>query len=423
MARWQHILWRILGSRHLAVILLAVLLLALLLVTLFPRMPAEPGSQEVWSEAANLRYGPVTGLLTKLGMFRAPPTWWFLALLSALLLNTLICTIQRAPRLWRSLAKPPTVQRPEVFYQSFAHHAEWALGSPDQGLAAVRDILVRHHFRVQIEHDEASGGASLYAERGRWSQIGTLVSHVAALFLALAVACRPVLGWQEGNLTLLPGEVHRIGHEYGLEMRAGQLVSGQQLEVPLVVSNGTSAITQTVRINQPLTFRGVKFHLQGYGPAVQISAPEGSFGAALGGSQTHQITLPAAGLTLRVGHRPEGDALFVEALTVDGALLGSGSVDHGHRLEIAGIPITFLSTDYTVWQVSREPTFGIAVTSAVLLLVAVVISLWVPYRRLWYRVDDEGRARMVGAGDWAREFDAIAIEIGRTRRSQGGSDG
>jgi hypothetical protein len=76
-----------------------------------------------------------------------------------------------------------------------------------------------------------------------------------------------------------------------------------------------------------------------------------------------------------------------------------------------------------VWQASRDPTFGLAVASAALLFVAIVISLWVPHRRLWIRVDDRGDAWMVGAGDWAGAFEAMATEIGCTSYLQGESDG
>jgi len=103
--------------------------------------------------------------------------------------------------------------------------------------------------------------------------------------------------------------------------------------------------------------------------------------------------------------------------------LGSGSVAFDQEIEVEGIPITFSLTDYSVWQIGRDPTFGIAVASAILLLVAIVISLRVPYRRLWFRVDDGGRAWVVGAGDWAGEFDAMANEIGSAGRPQGENNG
>ena len=121
------------------------------------------------------------------------------------------------------------------------------------------------------------------------------------------------------------------------------------------------------KVNRPLTFRGVRFHFQSYGPALQVTAPEGGFGAAFSHSQAQQVTLPDAGLTLRVAHRPEEGVLFVEVLSAGGALLGSGSVIPGQEIEIGGIPITFSLGIYTVWQVSRDPTFGLAVARAGLL--------------------------------------------------------
>jgi hypothetical protein len=246
---------------------------------------------------------------------------------------------------------------------------------------------------------------------------------MAAVLLAVAVACRPALGWQESNLTLLPGEFHRIGRGYDVEVRTGRLVLEPKLTVPLAVLADTMSFTETVRVNHPLTFRGIRFHFQGYGPAFRVAAPEGLFGAAFSDSQAQQIILPEAGLTLRVAQRPGESALFVEALAADGVLLGSGTVAPGQEIEIEGIPITLNLTNFTVWQVSRDPTFALAVASAILLLAAIVISLWVPYRRLWVRLDDEGTAWMAGAGDWREDFDTIAGAMTRACQPEGDSDG
>ena len=202
MSRWRHRVWRFLGSRDLAVVLLAILLLALLLVSFFPQMPSEPAALDVWLEAVSLRFGPATGVLNALGLFDAFHAPWFQILLSALLVNTLVCTVQRVPGLWRSLTSPPTVQRPDAFYQGLAHQAALALSSREEGLTAARAALARHRFRRLVDVEPAS----LYAERGRWSQIATPVSHLAAVVLVVAIACRPAMGWQESDLVLLPGE-------------------------------------------------------------------------------------------------------------------------------------------------------------------------------------------------------------------------
>jgi cytochrome c biogenesis protein len=364
-------------------------------------------------EAAELRYGPATAWLQGLGVFEAYRSPWFLALVAALLLNALACTVQRLPPLWRSLTSTPAVRRPAAFYQGFARRAEWAVTSPEQGITVAVETLERHRFHPQVEQDITTGQLYLYAERGRWSQAGTLVSHLVAMVLVLAVVCRPALGWQESDVTLLPGEVHAVGNGTGLEVRLGAPLTEQRPGVPLAILQGTSALTRTVSINHPLSYQGVAFHLMGYGPAAEIDAPEGVFGVVLGGSQAQEVALPAAGLAMRVTYQSEERVLYVEAMGAGGDMLGSGVVAHNQEIEVRGVPITLRLTNYSQWQVSRDRTFGLAVTSAILLLAGVVISLWVPHRRLWLRVDGEGRAWMVGAGEWGPEFDIISGEVHR----------
>jgi cytochrome c biogenesis protein len=408
-------LWRFLGSTRLALILLLALLLALLVASLFPQMPTDPALRQTWLKAVALRYGPFTGLLHRLGLFDAFHSLWYLALLAALLLNTLICTVQRLPRLWRSLTTPPTVVRPDAFYQGFAHRAEWEVGSLQEGVATAQATLRRHRYRVKVEHDQEVGCATVYAERGRWGQAATAVSHLAALILLLAVGLRPVLSWQEGGVTLLPGQVYQAGHGTGLSVRAGRPAPRQEgapgFEVPLAILPASGpAITETVGLNHPLTVGGLSFHLQGYGPAAQISAPEGTTDLVLSGSEAHVVTLSEAGVTLQVAYQPQAGTLFVDALAADGQLLGSGSVDDGQQIEAASVPITFYLTDYSLWQVGRDPTFAVALTGAGLFLVTVLISLWIPHRRLWLRLQD-GQAQMVGSGDWGSAFDTLSAEL------------
>jgi cytochrome c biogenesis protein ResB len=177
-----------------------------------------------------------------------------------------------------------------------------------------------------------------------------------------------------------------------------------------------------VRINHPLTFHGVAFHLRDYGPAAQVTAPEGTFPVAFDSSQTQEITLPEAGLVLRTSHQADREALFVEALTRDGVVLGSGRVSDGEQLTVQGVPVTFAFSTYTVWQVSHDPTFGLAVGAAGLLLAGTLTSLWLPRRQLWLRIDDR-IAQMVGTGTFDGAFQTLAGEIAQACRPEGAVDG
>ena len=433
MTRWLRSLWRTLGNSRLGAILLAALLLACLLASLFPQMPTDPAARGPWLEAIVLRYRHATGLLRALGLFDTFHAPWFLALLAALLLNTLACTAQRLPHIWRLFTKLPAVVRPDAFYQASAHRVEWPLSSVQEGLATIQETLAQRHYAIYVKNNEPAHCASVYAERGRWAQVGTLVGHVAAFLLLIVIAARPALGWQETNVRLLPDQSHTIGHKHEFAVRPGLLTlerhpGGQPRDyrLPLtVLQDDSPVLTQTVRINHPLTFRGVTFHLQGYGPAARLTAPEGTFDLTFAAVQAQEVTLPKAGLTLRVAYRPEEGTLYVEALAANGELLGSGTVIDGQEIEVQGTPVTFSRLSYTVWQVSHDPTFGPAVGLTGLMLLATLVSLWVSHQRVWLRLDGQ-KAQMVTSvvgGELDGEFDSLASELTQACRAEGETGG
>jgi cytochrome c biogenesis protein len=330
-----------------------------------------------------LRYRWASDLFQALGLFDAYRAPWFLALLAVLLVSVVACTIQRLPRLWRSVVEPRVVTQPEAFFQAkagFRCCAEWPVSSSQAGLAAAEAVLSSEQApsHLRVEQDEVAGCVGVYAERGRWARLGTLVSHAAALLLLAAVLSRPALGWQEAGVTLLPGQVYPVGHGYGLAVRSGDLVVDPEpsdvgvgpgeaaeagpvrsFQVPLaVLVNSAAVLTETVRLNDPLVYHGLAFHLQSYGPAVQVVTPEGIFALSY----------------------------------------------------------------YTVWQVSHDPTVGWAVGSAIVLLGGMVVSLWVPRRRLWLRIDGQ-TARVVGDGISAAEFEVLAATLAGACRPKAESHG
>jgi len=366
-----HKLWRFLGSTRLAAILLAALLLASLLASLFPKMPSDPAARQPWLAAVELRYGNATGLLHTLGLFDPYHAPWFLGLLAALLLNTFVCTIQRLPRLRRFLTRSWRRSRP---------------GHPSQ---------------AHPQGNETTRSTNPVAERGLWAQAGSLVSHSAALLLVTAVLARPALGWTESGVMLLPGQVYSPARNPALTVEAGQLTIERHPEgqvrnyrVPLTIEvDGARVTSQTVGISHPLAVRGIAFHLQSYGPAAQVTTPEQTYNLPFAGGLAQEVALPEAGARLRMTYQPEAVSpdelkeatLFVEATTDEGALLGSGTVADGDEIVVQGTPVAFSLGYYTTWQISHDPTFGLAVAAASLMLAGMLVPLWVPQRRLWHR--------------------------------------
>jgi cytochrome c biogenesis protein ResB len=192
--RWLRDFWRILGSIRLAAALLFALLLASVLASMFPQMPDDPSIHEPWLAAVRSRYGPITGLWRTLGLFDAHRSPLFLALFSALLLNTLICTVQRVSSLCRSFARAPVVIQSAAFYQGAALCAEWPVARGADAVDVAQRSLARRGYRVRVARDAHS--AYLYAERGRWGRLGSPISHAAAIAFFLALLLCPASSWQ-----------------------------------------------------------------------------------------------------------------------------------------------------------------------------------------------------------------------------------
>lgn len=393
---WVHTLWRALGSTWLAAVLLAALLIVALWGSLFPQMPSDPAARQTWLDTVSIRYHRTTHLLRMAGLFELYQTAWFRTLLIILGLVTGICTVQRLPHLRHAPNRPRAILRPEGFYDEFHHQATWPVPSFTTGLAMVQRALRKHGYSFSVAHAPTGDYADLYAEQGRWGQAGTVVSHAAALLLMAALVVRPHLTWQEQNVVLVPGQVHAVGHGHEWAVQAGPLTvdrypggEPRQYQVPLtVLLNGSPTQTMIVRLNHPLTVRGVSFHLQGYGPAVEVTAPAGTIYVALVGAQAQEVTVPGSDVRLRVALLPNDESLYVEALTAAGAVLGSGPVADGEQIQVEGVLLTFRISQYTLWQVSHDPTFGWAIAAGAVFLTGVVLSLWIPHRRLWVRIEE-----------------------------------
>ena len=202
---------------------------------------------------------------------------------------------------------------------------------------------------------------------------------------------------------LLPGQAYSPARNPTLTVEAGQLTIERHPEgqprnyrIPLAIEvDGSQVASQAVRINHPLTIRGIAFHLQSYGPAAQVTTPEQTYNMPFAGGLTQEVALPEAGARLRMTYQPEmvsrneleKATLFVEATTDEGALLGSGTVADGDEIVVQGTPVTFSLGYYTTWQISHDPTFGLAVAAASLMLAGLLVPLWLSQRGLWHRLE------------------------------------
>ncbi len=409
-------LWRFLGSTRLAVVLLVVVLLAALVGTLFPQLTpdtaADPAAAARWLTTAQEKYGFRFGLYRTLGLFDVYHSPWFLALVAALLLNTVVCTVDRLRVLWRAFTAKPRIEQAEAFYERMPNHVSLAVASVEQGEQALRQVLGRRRYRLVAERQ--SGVTYLFGERNRLARLATLVTHTSLVLLVFGFLWSSWGGWRERAVALGPVQVYEVGHGRSFAVRSDGLEierypSGQPSDYRAyltVLERGAEVMRKTVRVNDPLTYRGVSFYLYSYGPAGRVRATDAggqpvplqveSGQEVASGEVTlnfagegdgREIVVPSRDLTLRLVFYYQGPSLFVQATRSGEAKpFGAGSVRGGDSLKVGDITFEFALDRYIVLQVVHDPGFKGVVLAGFLVMGGLIFSFYFPHKRLWARV-------------------------------------
>ncbi len=409
-------LWRFLGSTRLAVILLGAVLFGVLVGTLFPQLSpgtaADPAALARWLTTAQEKYGLLFGLYRALGLFDVYRSSWFLALIAALMLNTVVCTVDRLRLLWKAVTSRPRIAQAEAFYARMPNRVSLTVASVEQGERSLRQVLGRRHYRVMAERQD--GVAYLFAERNRLARLATLVTHASLMLLVLGFLWSGWGGWRERAVALGPGQVYDVSHGRSFAVRSDGLEierypNGQPSDYRAhlaVLENGAEVMRKTVRVNDPLTYRGVSFYLYSYGPAGRMRVTDakghpvplraGSGREVTSGEVTlnfagegdgREVEVPSQDLTLRLVFYYQGPSLFVQA-TRSGETkpFGAGSVRDGESFKIGDVTFEFALDRYIVLQVVHDPGFKLVILAGFLVIGGLIFSFYFPHRRLWARV-------------------------------------
>lgn len=264
---------RFLGRLDVASVLIVVVLVSVALGSFFPQISttvaADAERLALWKAAVQTRYGALADYLAAAGAFR-----WFrspivLAALALLGVATLVCTLQRWKGVWRR-AFDQRVRCPEAALD----RAHYTPPSPISGGGDLPTLVVeclgQRGFHVRSEAIE--GEVHLRGDRNGLTPAATLVTHLAVLLLLLGAGLSGAFGWRE-EITLAPGGADEVGHGSGLALRNEGFaierypdgrVARYEAQVAILAEDRELA-RGGVRVNEPLVFGSVGFHLRGYG--------------------------------------------------------------------------------------------------------------------------------------------------------------
>jgi cytochrome c biogenesis protein len=391
----------------------------------------------------------VVDALDRLQLFHVFSSTWFSIGLVVLILSIVACTIDRTPRLWRQGAEIRVVQ-PDPFYDPRL---------PDRALLAgvdapaVAGVLRRRRFTVREQ--VVDGVTFLYGDRNRWTKMATLLTHAGLVTFLVAAAVTTRFGDEQGlvvadgeSLTVQPIGTPGLLLVRNLGFEAPGFDTGHPTDFTTrlaVYQDGRQIAEKTIRVNDPLTVDGYTFHQNGFGPAPDVvirdqagkplwSGPIPMTDEAEGLPFT-QFAVPGRDVALQmllqrqpdgtgvvlflpfraVGTKPDGtpDIVPLEPLALArGEAATAGGTDFS--VELRGF------SDYTLLIAKRDPGQGLAWIAFAFLITGLMITFWMPRRRVWGRLDASGRLALTFRADRyvdvGREFGALLDDLVARRR-------
>lgn len=348
------------------------------------------------------------GIFTSSDLFGS---WFFIIPGILLMLNILICSINR----WRSIKKVLAggqIKKTESFFDNSEEKVkilDYSLPY-DEVSCALKNALKKRHYRVRSENDK--GAIYITADKNRYFKLGTYLSHLSIILLVLAYIIGSVFGFGNESLIIAEGDVKEVGYNTGLSLKLISFTdeyyddgnpSDYRSEVILYKDN-QEATRAIIRVNHPLNYEGTSFYLSFFGPAVGIQITQNdetifSGNIALSGilqndgyyRYTGYIELEELGLSLNIISSafnmadpviPYGN-LAVMAFKGEEEI-GLLLLEKTTPIDVEGLQITYMyDSQYSGFKVRNDPGNALVWISCSLFITGLIMVFYFPYDQIW----------------------------------------
>ncbi len=371
-----------------------------------------------------------------LNIFDMYHSWWFRFLMTALLLNIIICSVDRLSATWKIIF----IKKPPFFENRFSKLPDKVTFSIDRPPDRLRpdfeaEIGRRYAYATAAP---AETGYCLFGEKGRWTRLGVYIVHASVILLILGGMIGSIFGF-EGYVNIPEGEtadavrlkVTGEPRKLGFGVRCDDFeVSFYETGAPreyrstlTIIENGKPTLTRDIIVNDPLRYKGISLYQSSYGQVPRTERP-----AEISLSVTDAETGMIYAVTARMGEEirlPAGAGAlvlkeFVSAYRYMGqsdigeTFIGVLTPQEGDPREVI-LPVRFANfdkmrkgktvisvTDYTSGggaagpryftglQATRDPGVWVVYAGFVIMILGCVISFFMTHERICVKVTPKG---------------------------------
>ncbi len=212
-------------------------------------------------------------IIERFGLDDMYHTIWFTSLLGLLVLNIVVCTLERFPSKWRALLKEKNKEDFDTSIIDRLGNKERLQvdGNPEVIRNGIVSLLRKKRYKVKVK--ETEDGFTLYAWKGIIGRFGSDVTHLSLLIILLGAMVGSIWGFRD-FAPILEGSTIRVPNsDFSLRLErfwidyydTGQIKQYNSLLT--VIEDGKEVLTKQIWVNEPLYYKGIRFYQSSYGTA------------------------------------------------------------------------------------------------------------------------------------------------------------
>jgi len=402
---WLDRLYQNLSSMRLTISLFLTLAACSILGTLLP--------QGTTLEELHKQHGPGLAwwidILSLNDLYRAG---WFRMILLLLCVNLIICTLQRLPKTLKLIKHRDEMISPERL-EKFSCHTEITSSQPLDATQAELARIVAEEF-ASLQPLANPKAFSAVAERGRWSRMMVYVIHLSVLVILVGALIGSIFGFK-GFMNLAEGETSdevmlakgRQVITLPFQIRCDNFaVSFYDNGAPkeyrsdlTIIDKGREILSQSILVNDPLTYEGVTFYQASYGTflkQVELELENRETGVTQRLSLPYREVVPIPGSQdeIEVMQYQENFSSFGQAAAI--VLLKEGQQPagswilmdmpefHGNRIQNYRVRVLHVEkSNYTGLQVKQDPAVWFVYFGFTVMVLGIAMTFYTSHRKLW----------------------------------------
>lgn len=487
--------WKLFSSVKLAVVLLIILAIVSVIGTVIQQNEAPEKYLREYSQST-------VQVFEMLGFFDMYHTWWFVLILFLFTANLTVCTLERLPHVLQIIKAPlKPIDDDSLKAVPFKKEIIFKGGMDKAGERAVTVLSARRYRFVETK-DAAS--SQLMTQKGVYSRMGYIVTHISIILIfvgaligsffgfkaflnlpegaasqvvylrneplwdqimaALGIAQSPVIPNPEGGVPAMPLGYYVRCDEFDVDyyINSSGRPTGMPSEYHSTLSvfdlNSQKILDKRIRVNDPLTYRGITFYQSSYGTVpggagkilLHVRPKNGpqSSGETVsvdpGGSvyvksidrtimaqgieahgvrnpstgevqfyrsENEELINPAVGIEVFKGQRPVFRTIVMKTDPMPPSMPEDYVISYGG----------YWGARYTGLQVTKDPGVWVVYAGFILLCIGPLIAFFGSHKKVWVRIQDrKGQAVITVAGTanrnrlgFEREFNELVDEISK----------